>query len=79
MTKSELLFGAWAFDRCGCCMRLFSYELRRSCADCAGATCPSCAAFVDSKWVCATCRAAAAAPPPPQPEQRSPLQGAESK
>jgi len=56
MTDSELLFGAWAFDRCRCCLNLYQFELRRYCRRCGDAACYSCTTQVGPDWVCATCR-----------------------
>ena len=57
MTEGDLVFGAWAFDRCPCCLELYSFELRRYCAHCAGAACPACAVRAGTEWLCKPCQA----------------------
>ena len=64
MNESDLVFGAWAFDRCPCCLKLYSFELRRYCARCAGAACPACAVQLAAEWLCKACHASEVAPVP---------------
>jgi hypothetical protein len=64
MTENDLVFGAWAFDRCPCCLKLYSFELRRYCSQCAGAACPACAVRAGAEWLCKNCHAGGDAPVP---------------